>query len=56
MEAFVIDAPKDYDVYGLTADLDFVDHIRGMQRFDSIDDLITTMAVDVDRSRQILSA
>ena len=56
VEAYVIDAPDGYDVYDLTADLEFVERIRGMQRFDSIEDLVTRMGVDVERSRQILSA
>ena len=56
VEAFVIDAPDDYDVYGQWADVDFVERIRGMVRFDSIEDLVTGMGVDVERSRQILSA
>ena len=56
VEAFVIDAPDDYDVYGQWADVDFVERIRGMVRFDSIGDLVTRMGVDVEHSRQILSA
>ena len=56
VEAFVIDAPDGYDIYGQWADVDFVERIRGMVRFDSIGDLVTRMGVDVERSRQILSA
>ena len=33
VEAYVIDAPDGFDVYGQQADLDFVARLRGMERF-----------------------
>ena len=36
VEAFVIDAPDGYDVYGQWADVEFVERIRPMLRFDSV--------------------
>jgi riboflavin kinase/FMN adenylyltransferase len=35
--------------------VDFVTHIRGQARFDSVDDLITQMHRDVDTAREVLS-
>ena len=37
VEAFVLDAPDGYDVYGQWADVEFVERIREMLRFDSVD-------------------
>lgn len=54
VEAFVLDAPVGYDVYGQWADIDFVKRIRPMSRFDSIQDLIVQMAADVNRARELL--
>ena len=56
IEAYVLDAPADYDVYGHRADVEFVERIRGMVRFESIDDLVVQMGQDVARSREILRA
>ena len=54
IEAYVLDAPAGYDVYGHRADVEFVDHIRPMARFDSTDALVAQMTADVARSREIL--
>ncbi len=54
VEAYVIDAPAEFDLYGHAADLDFVDRIRAMARFDSIEDLLTQMSADVAQARTIL--
>jgi riboflavin kinase/FMN adenylyltransferase len=56
VEAYVLDAPEDYDVYGQWADVEFVDRIRPMVRFDAIDDLVIQMADDVGRARGLLGA
>ena len=50
----MLDAPEGYDVYGQWADVEFVERIREMLRFDSVDDLIDQMADDVSRTREVL--
>jgi riboflavin kinase / FMN adenylyltransferase len=54
VEAFVLDAPEDYDVYGQWADIEFVERIRGMARFDSVEALVEQMTVDVEQARGML--
>ena len=54
VEAFVLDAPEGYDVYGRRADVEFVERIRPMLRFDSVEDLIVQMDDDVRRARALL--
>ena len=54
IEAYVLDAPEGYDVYGHRADVEFVDSIRPMARFDSVEALVAQMFDDVARSRRIL--
>ena len=56
VEAYVLDAPTGYDVYGQSADVEFIARIRGQVRFDSVDALVAQMADDVDRTRQAVSA
>lgn len=56
VEAYVLDAPDPYDVYGHYADVDFVARLRGMARFDSVEALVTQMADDVDRARAVLGS
>jgi riboflavin kinase/FMN adenylyltransferase len=46
----------DIDLYGRTIALDFVDRIRGMEKFDGVDALIARIAADVDDVRRILAA
>ena len=53
VEAFVLDAKA--DLYGQYVAVDFVERIRPMERFDSIDGLVKAIADDVDRSRAILA-
>ena len=36
--------------------LDFVDHLRGEKRFDSVEALKAQIAADVDQARRILAA
>ncbi|HYN55606.1 MAG TPA: bifunctional riboflavin kinase/FAD synthetase, partial [Motilibacterales bacterium] len=43
VEAYVLDDPEGYDVYGQWADVEFVDRIRPMARFDSIEGLVAQM-------------
>ncbi len=54
VEAFALDAPEGYDVYGQWADVEFVERIRPTVRFDSVEDLVVQMAGDVSRARVLL--
>jgi riboflavin kinase/FMN adenylyltransferase len=53
VEAYALDR-DDLDLYGRHMAVDFVTHIRGQARFDSVDDLITQMHRDVDTAREVL--
>jgi riboflavin kinase/FMN adenylyltransferase len=54
VEAFVLDTEA--DLYGQHVGVDFVARIRGQERFDSVDDLITAMSRDTEKARTILAA
>ena len=54
VEAFVID--QDADLYGRYCAVEFVEHVRWMEKFDSVDELLTAMSEDVRRTREILSS
>jgi riboflavin kinase/FMN adenylyltransferase len=54
VEAYVLDAPGDYDLYGHWVDVEFIERLRGMQRFDSLTALVEQMGADVARTRQTL--
>ncbi len=51
LEAFLLDF--DGDLYGEQIDLVFIEFLRGDQRFDSVDDLVSQMGRDVDQTREI---
>ncbi len=53
VEAFVLDFAD--DLYGEHVAVEFVSRLRGMERFDKVEDLITAMDGDVARTRTILS-
>lgn len=53
VEAFVLDITA--DLYGQHVAVDFVAHIRGQQRFESVDALIAEMDCDTERARALLS-
>jgi riboflavin kinase/FMN adenylyltransferase len=55
VEAHVLDR-DDLELYGVEVEVSFVARIRGMLRFDSVDDLVASMARDVDRCRELLLA
>jgi riboflavin kinase/FMN adenylyltransferase len=55
VESYVLDR-DDLELYGVRVQVAFVARIRGMKRFESIDDLIDTMTEDVERARLILDA
>jgi riboflavin kinase/FMN adenylyltransferase len=52
VEAYALDR-NDLDLYGAHAAIDFAARLRGIVRFDSIEDLITQMRQDVIQARVI---
>ncbi|MGN9776756.1 bifunctional riboflavin kinase/FAD synthetase [Micromonospora sp. H33] len=52
VEAYVLDF--DGDLYGERLALDFVAHLRGQVRYDSIEPLVAQIAEDVERTRRAL--
>jgi len=52
VEAFVLDHTEDF--YGQRVGVDFVGRVRGMTRFDSIEELISAMDGDVATTRRLL--
>lgn len=55
VEAYVLDPPAQYDLYGVQARLDFVARLREMIRFDSVTELLGQMADDVAEVRALLN-
>ena len=53
MEAYVLDR-DDLELYDELVEVSFDSRIRGMVKFDGVDDLIETMADDVSRTRALL--
>src|SRR6476619_3468719 len=53
VESYVLDR-DDLELYGVEVEVSFVARIRGMLRFDSIEELVATMAQDVARTRAVL--
>lgn len=53
VEAYVLDA--DLDLYDEQVAVEFVDRLRGMERFAGIDELVAQMSRDVSETRQILN-
>ena len=53
VESYVLDR-TDLDLYDVEVEVSFVERLRGMVKFDSVDDLVKTMNDDVDRARAIL--
>ncbi len=54
VESFIIG--RDADLYGRTATVEFVEHLRPMVKFEGVDDLLEAMGRDVARAREILGA
>lgn len=52
VEAFVLDF--DGDLYGQNLGVEFLHRLRGMVRYDSVAELVTQMAADVEQTRQLL--
>jgi len=53
VESYVL-GRDDLELYGVPVEVAFAARIRGMQRFDSIEDLVQTMEEDCERARLIL--
>lgn len=53
VESYVLDR-TDLELYDVLVEVAFVERLRGMVRFDSVDDLVRQMAADVDRCRSVL--
>jgi riboflavin kinase/FMN adenylyltransferase len=53
VESYVLDR-DDLELYGVEVEVSFVSRIRGMVRFDSVDDLVVQMAQDVVDAHEIL--
>ncbi len=54
VEAHVLDGEA--DLYGQHVAVDFVEHLRGMRKFASIEDLLEAMGRDVENTRKVLGA
>ncbi|GGY81789.1 bifunctional riboflavin kinase/FAD synthetase [Streptomyces nitrosporeus] len=55
VEAYAIDRVG-LDLYGMYVAVDFLAYVRGMLKFDSVDDLLVAMAADVERCRELTGA
>lgn len=55
VEAYVVDR-TDLDLYDVEVEVGFVSRIRGMHRFDSVEELRDAMAEDVRRTREVMQA
>jgi len=53
IEAHVLD--RELDLYGRTVVVEFVERIRGIERFDSVEALVERMHTDVDVARELLA-
>jgi riboflavin kinase / FMN adenylyltransferase len=53
VESYVLDR-DDLELYGVAVEVSFVARLRGMVRFESIDDLVATMGDDVARAHLVL--
>jgi len=52
VEAYALDA--DFDLYGEVVRVEFADRVRGMEKFASVDELVTQMRDDIDAVRAVL--
>ncbi|MFI5634897.1 bifunctional riboflavin kinase/FAD synthetase [Streptomyces sp. NPDC051664] len=55
VEAYAIDRVG-LDLYGLHVAVDFLAYVRGMAKFDSLDDLLVAIAADVKRAGELVAA
>jgi len=59
VESYVLDRddPEDWlELYDVEVEVEFVERLRGMVRFDSVEELVAQMKDDVARSRELLAA
>ncbi|MGW3690938.1 bifunctional riboflavin kinase/FAD synthetase [Streptomyces sp. NPDC005125] len=54
VEAYAIDRVG-LDLYGLHVSVDFLAYVRGMAKFDSLDDLLVAIAADVKRASELVA-
>jgi riboflavin kinase / FMN adenylyltransferase len=54
VESYVLDR-TDLELYGVEVEVSFVDRLRGMVAFESIESLVEQMKNDVDRARELLT-
>ncbi|RJS44893.1 bifunctional riboflavin kinase/FAD synthetase [Nocardioides cavernaquae] len=54
VESYVLDR-TDLDLYGVEVEVSFIEHLRGMVKFEGIDKLVETMHDDVRRTRELLA-
>lgn len=52
VESFVLD--READLYGFSATVHFVERIRAMEKYDSLDELLAAISRDVDEVRKVL--
>lgn len=55
VEAFVVDAGSDLDLYGEHVGVAFVERLRDMARFETVEALVAQMDRDVERTREVLT-
>jgi riboflavin kinase/FMN adenylyltransferase len=55
VESYVLDR-ADLELYGVEVEVGFVDRLRGMVAFDSVDKLVAQMHDDVEEARRVLAA
>jgi riboflavin kinase/FMN adenylyltransferase len=59
VESYVLDrdtAGDDLELYEVEVEVEFVERLRGMVRFDSVEELVAQMKDDVARARELLAA
>ena len=54
VESYVLDR-TDLELYGVEVEVSFVERLRGMVAFDSVEALVEQMKADVDRARELLT-
>jgi riboflavin kinase/FMN adenylyltransferase len=54
VESYVLDR-TDLDLYGVEVEVAFIEHLRGMVKFEGIEKLVETMHDDVRRTRELLA-
>lgn len=54
VEAYALDV--DLDLYGEHVAVEFVEHLRGMVKFDAVEDLVAQMRRDIDDVRHLVAA